>query len=139
MPHEVIEHKADIKIRVWGSSLENLFSEAVLAMMGIINPLQNTKMHESTRAYERKVDVEAPDKTALLVDFLSEILAFSQTYKEIYAQVSFTEFNLTKLKAVLEGVKVDKFDEDIKAVTYHEADVKQNEKGEWETVIIFDI
>jgi SHS2 domain-containing protein len=149
MPHEIIDHTADIKMRVWGDSLQNLFLEAVLAMMKMIKlprqpeagpPLvENTKKYEYTKSPERKIVMEAPDTTALLIDFLSEVLAFSQTNKEIYTQISFTEFGSTSLKAVLEGIKVDKFDEDIKAVTYHEADVEQNEKGNWETLLVFDI
>jgi SHS2 domain-containing protein len=41
--------------------------------------------------------------------------------------------------ATIKGNRVSYFDEDIKAVTYHEAAVKQNNEGQLETVIIFDI
>ena len=34
---------------------------------------------------------------------------------------------------------VDAFDEDIKAVTYHEANIEENEEGVLQTTIIFDI
>ena len=134
MPYEVIEHTADLKIRVWGSSLENLFREAVLAMMKLI---KDAAVGSPTE--EQKINIEAPDATALLIDFLSEILALSQTNKEIYTKVNLIRFSQNSLEAVLEGVKVDDFDEDIKAVTYHEANVRQNEKGKWETLLVFDI
>lgn len=138
MPYEIIEHTADIKIRVWGSSLEDLFSEALLVMMKIVKA--TTRLPTGNLVVmEHKIKVEAPDRTALLVDFLSEVLALSQTNKEIYTEVKFNKFSGTELEAVLRGVKVDEFDEDIKAVTYHEAEVRQNEKGEWETSIVFDI
>ncbi len=147
MPYELIEHTADLKIRVWGSSLENLFFEAVLAMMGLIKPLQITNEYEYTNRIEREVKVEAPDETALLIGFLSEVLTLSQTHKEIYNRVNFERFFPStdsgqapvSLEATLEGVRVGEFDEDIKAVTYHEAEVRQNEKGEWETYVVFDI
>ena len=34
---------------------------------------------------------------------------------------------------------IETFDEDVKAVTYHEAQVKKNEKNNYEVTIIFDI
>ena len=39
----------------------------------------------------------------------------------------------------LSGTRINNFDEEIKAVTYHEANVIKNKKGLWETCIIFDI
>lgn len=138
MPYEIIEHTADIKIRVWGDSLENLFSEALIAMMKIVKITTKLPI-DNLVVMEREIRIEAPDVTALLVDFLSEALALSQTNKEVYTEVKFNRFSETELEALPRGVKVDDFSEDIKAVTYHEAEVKQNEKGEWETILVFDI
>jgi len=87
----------------------------------------------------RTVTVYASDRTALLVDFLNEALSLAQIHKEVYLSVAFSTFSEIALEATLKGAKVDEFNEDIKAVTYHEADVRQNEKGEWETTLIFDI
>jgi len=43
------------------------------------------------------------------------------------------------LDARLFGAHVRKFDEDIKAVTYHEANITHSPTGEFETMIVFDI
>jgi len=45
----------------------------------------------------------------------------------------------TEIEVKVFGRKVEEFEEDIKAVTYHEAEVKKNEKGEYETMLVFDI
>ena len=37
------------------------------------------------------------------------------------------------------GFDIEEFDDDIKAVTYHEAEVRKNGKGNLETYMIFDI
>ncbi|MEK7192164.1 MAG: archease, partial [Patescibacteria group bacterium] len=74
-----------------------------------------------------------------LVDFLSEALALSHIHKEIYNKVIFRKFSPNSLEADLEGAPAEFFDEDIKAVTYHEADVKKDAKGNWSAAIIFDI
>ena len=38
-----------------------------------------------------------------------------------------------------DGRKVKRFKEDIKGVTYHELEIKQQKDGTWETTILFDI
>jgi SHS2 domain-containing protein len=43
------------------------------------------------------------------------------------------------LEATVYGRKVSGFKEDVKAVTYHEADITENEEGCLETVVVFDI
>ncbi len=40
---------------------------------------------------------------------------------------------------ILRGFAVSSLDEDIKAVTYHEAEVKETEDRKWETMIVLDI
>lgn len=136
MAFKILEHTADIRMLVNGKSQEELFREALKGMMSVIkSEIKNLK----TRIEKREIAVKADDRTALLVDFLSEVLALSQINGEIYTEVNFSEFSEKELRAELNGFKAKNFDEDIKAVTYHEAEIKQNEKGEWETTLIFDI
>lgn len=121
-----------------GKNFEDLFREALKGMMNLANGKREME-NNGKETVKRIVFIEAVDRTALLVDFLNEILAMSQINKEIYNKVEFSEFRETALRAELLGYKTDEFKEDIKAVTYHEAEIKQNEKGEWETILIFDI
>jgi len=53
----------------------------------------------------------------------------TQVNKEIYNKVKFTKFTDTELEAELSGQKVERFGEDIKAVTYHGLEIKQNKDG----------
>jgi len=137
MTFKILEHTADIRLLVKGKSPEELFREALRGMMSIASAsaIKNQKI----KAEKREISVRANDRTALLVDFLSEVLVLSQINKEIYTEAYFNEFSEKELCAELDGFKVKNFGEDIKAVTYHEAEVKQNEKGEWETILIFDV
>jgi SHS2 domain-containing protein len=79
------------------------------------------------------------DKTTLLIDFLSDILTASYERKMIFNTLQIKQLTDTPLDAMLLGYSVEQFDDDIKAVTYHEAEVIRNAKGNWETVVIFDI
>ncbi len=86
---------------------------------------------------KEKITIKSLNLNTLLVDFLNEILAKSQIEKVIYF-VEKIKIAGNKLQAELSGTKVDKFDEDVKAVTYHEVDIKK--EGEiWKTRLILDI
>jgi len=134
MSFEFLSHTADIRMRVRARTLAELFREAAEGMFEFLNAkikMQNAKL--------RKISISSQDVTSLLIDFLNELLAFAQIHKEAYDVFKFTTFTPTSLQAEVEGMQLEEFSEDIKAVTYHEAEVRQNEKGEWETIVIFDI
>lgn len=135
MPYKILEHTADIRMAVQGRTLEELFSDALAGMASILKS-QNAS---DKKQVERAISLEAPDTTALLIDFLNETLRLAQTNKESYTQVEFKKILPQSLEANLRGFKVQSFEEDIKAVTYHEAEVKRKKDGIWETNIIFDI
>jgi len=130
---EVLEHKADLKIRVFGRNKEELFQNALLGMIAGLRP------ERKTQSVKRKTRIEAFDLPALLVDFLSEVLYLIQVNKEIYNKVKFKRLTDKELEVELYGWKVEGFGEDIKAVTHHDLNVAKNENGVWEAVILFDI
>lgn len=135
MPYEIAAHTADLRLKVSGKNPEDLFREALRGMMSV---LKDDTKHLPTAA-RQTVAVEAADRTALLIDFLSAALSRAQIRKEVYTDVQFRHFTERALEAELIGAKVSEFDDDIKAVTYHEADVRKNERGEWETALVLDI
>lgn len=135
MTYKFLAHTADLRMRVSGRTVAELFGQAVRGMMAAMKTDIKTLKPNLTR----EVKVQAPDPTVLLVDFLNEVLTLAQTNREVYKEVNFKEFSETSLSAELQGVSVKEFDEDIKAVTYHEAQVRKNPQGEWETILIFDI
>ena len=85
------------------------------------------------------IEIQAGNKTELLIDFLSEVLAISNIQKSIYCGVYFPYISETRVIATLYGTWFDNFDEDIKGVTYHEACICRNKEGKLETSIIFDL
>jgi SHS2 domain-containing protein len=130
-----LEHTADIRLFVMGDSLEELFTAALEGMNGLLKRDVQTggeKITETTK-------IESTDRTALLIDFLSEVLALSHSHKAVFREATFDRLDEQRLNASLVGPVVDGFDEDIKAVTYHEADVRRDDVGVYYTVIVFDI
>lgn len=132
---KLIEHTADIRLYVEATTYEELFATALQGMASIICS------HDATLNNDQRgeIRIESQDITTLLIDFLSEVLTRVQTDKVLFCSVTFLKFTQTMMHARLEGFNVDHFDEDIKAVTYHEAEVKKNNRGNYETIIVFDV
>ncbi len=134
MPYKIKEHIADIRIAVHGKNLEQLFTDVFLGIMYIMKPLQKFAPEKA----ERDIALESLDTTALLVDFINQILSLASSNKESYTNIIFYKIHPTSLRAKLFGFSVESFHRDIKALTYHEAEVRQLESGAWETIIALD-
>ena len=131
--YKILEHKADLKIRAFGKTKEELFLNMLLGMT------KSQKPEIKGKKVKREVKIKSLDLEALLVDFLSEVLYLSQVNKEIYKDMKFKKFTDTEIEGELIGQKVERFGEDIKAVTYHSLDIHQREGGIWEATVLFDI
>jgi len=134
---EVLEHKADLKIKVFGKTKEEIFLNALSAMA----KLQKAEIGQLVKRgkTKRKIKIKSFDLTSLLVDFLSEVLYLGQTNKEVYKDVKFLKFNDKEIEGELLGQKIERFGEDIKGVTYHDLDIYWGEDGGWEAIVLFDI
>ena len=135
--HKVLGHTADVRLWVEADSLIELFEVALEGMAGLIKDSRDEK--QPSRNVKESIDINAPDQTALLIDFLSEALTLSHNRKAVFDAVEIEKLTEQNLKGTISGYQSDGFDEDIKAVTYHEAEIRKNENGSFETVIDFDI
>lgn len=145
---EVLPHKADLKIKAFGGTKEELFLNMLLGMNNSISSppfLEETAPRSVAKAMARRrqeIKIKSPDLPALLVDFLSEILYQTQINRTIYNQVKFKKFTglgQAEIEGEISGRKVERFKEEIKAVTYHSLDVSQRKDGIWEATVLFDI
>lgn len=133
----ILPHTADVRLFVEGDSLQELFTAALEGVTSVLKK-GGCKNRESF-IIKDKLTLSAPDATTLLVDFLSEVVSRSYANRALYCTVLFYDLTPVSLSAYLAGVPVKKFDEDIKAVTYHEANVIKNSKGLYKTSIVLDI
>ena len=117
--------------------MAGLFSAALSGMNQIIKKDFCKKSVPNTKA--ETISLESPDQTSLLIDFLSDILTLSHIHRLIYCRVEFKILTGTKLEAEVFGSFTDNFDEDIKAVSYHGAEIVKNSDGNYQTNILFDI
>ena len=142
---EQLSHTADIKIRVYGNTLKELFRNALVGMFQSIGPRAPGCMVEDERLVckslpeKHTLDVESHDLESLLVDFLSEALYFSDVHNQAYLDAEIHEVDEKHIKATIYGVKITGFEVvELKAVTYSELEIKQVD-GIWQADIVFDI
>lgn len=136
-PVNFLHHTADIRMHVVADTPAELFREALRGMNSILftSPPEDKPVQSLTYT----LHLSSPDITALLIDTLSDILSESFMRKAVFDTMTIKALSESAIDAVLTGRPVTHFDEDIKAVTYHEADITQDAEGHWQTVIIFDI
>lgn len=142
---EILPHTADLRLKIYGQTKEELFRHALLGMFSSIRP-QALGCQEKNDEYicqelpeKRKVVVHSPDLNSLLVDFLSEALYLSDVHNEVYLDAEILRLTDQEIEAILKGVKIQGFEEvEIKAVTYHELNI-QKVNDHYETNLVFDI
>ncbi len=133
-PYEILESTSELKIRVFGKSLEHLFHNALMAMFDSINPIYDDKQPTT----DHKIVLQATDRELLLIDFLSEALFFSDANNEAYYDVHFFKLTETDLDSTIIGKKIKGFSIEIKAVTHHDMHIFQKNDTLY-TDILFDI
>ena len=134
MKYKILDHISDLKIKVFGESLPELFENAVFAMKECLRP----EIEIPKKNTKSKIKIKSADLFSLLVDFLSEVLYQAQVNKEVYHKVKFDKFSDTEIEAELSGEKVKRFGLEIKGVTYHNLEIKKI-KNHWQAIIVFDI
>lgn len=137
LQHTGLEHTSDMAIWAEGYSKKELFANALWQMSDMLLPgLCQKRAHYDCLM---RVRIHAVDATALLIDFLSEALALTYIQKALFCHVYFDQLSDTKLSARLYGRWYDHLANEIKAVTYHEANITREQGGRWTTPVLFDL
>jgi len=137
-----IEHTADVKVKAWGSNLEEAFSQVALGLMATISPNLEKIKHELVR----EITIESEDKYALAIDFLTEFLYIFDVDALIFSEINIETIKLKndnyQLKAIAKGEKFDKSTHEIgtevKAITYSFMNIEEKQ-NEVTIDIVFDI
>ena len=136
-PFELIEHPADVGIRVYGRDLGTLFARAALGLCSFITDTDTVVERET-----RSIEVAAPDRESLLVAWLSEVLWLIEVEDLLFARFTIESLSDTALAAIAHGEPADPqrhpYRGVVKAVTYHQLDLRRR-AGTWSTNIIFDV
>jgi len=130
---EQVEHTADLALRVFAESLDELFATAASAMFSQLADL--TRVVATSQV---QVVLEAPGAESLLVDWLNELLYLHETRGEVYTEFTFDELSRRRLRATVCGGKAAQTYTIIKAATYHDLSIREAHDGLVAT-IVFDV
>jgi SHS2 domain-containing protein len=131
---ELLEHPSDVKLRAFGTSLGQLFANSAEGMMAFLFGVEIAKARPERSDV---VEINSPDREALLVDWLSELLYRAASQYQAYVQFCIHEISDRRLMATV-GVVPSEAIDGIKAVTHHELSVRERDGG-WEATVVFDI
>lgn len=138
--YEFLEHTADAKFRAYGKSVEEAFANAVIAMTSIM--FDTDKIQPKTN---KAVKAEGNDLQSLLVNFLSEFLYILDTEGFIPNRIASITINKKREGYTLSAIaKGDKYSEQemlgsVKAVTYNDIEIKEEQKGKCWVQVVVDI
>lgn len=131
---EEVEHTADRAVRIYGSDLKTLFVNAVRGMNSILVPDISTVPLQ----VEKQIDLEAIDAESLLVEWLSEFAYWAETEMLVFNKFDIQEVTRTHIQAASSGGRAMSLEKHIKAVTYHDLEIIEDEHGLSATVV-FDV
>lgn len=135
--YHLIDHTADIGIQVFGSDSQELFINAALALFDVITEMDVLKGRDSCN-----ITASGEDWPDLMINWLREVLYLWNGKERLVKSVQILSLSENKISAKIyfDAYKPDRhiIKTEIKAVTYHQIQVKSSPSG-WKAQIIFDI
>ncbi|MCX9026372.1 MAG: archease [Candidatus Methanoperedens sp.] len=139
--YEYLYHIADAKFRAYGSTMEEAYENAALAMFNVMINTSGLGASES-----KDIEVESPDIKGLLVEWLGELLYLFEVDGIIFSEFKIISIKKTKegfsLKGKASGEPIDlsrhNFDTQVKAVTFHDLQVESDKTGRFWVQVVVD-
>ncbi len=134
----LLDHTGDTGLILRAPSLTELFRQAAHGFYAVL--LENPAAVSARDVQE--ITLEEDDVETLLVSWLTELNYHFSVLGNLYREYEL-EISGTQLKAGLSGNKFDperhQLLREIKAITFHQLEVRQIEDQNWTARVIFDI
>jgi SHS2 domain-containing protein len=132
-----LSHTADLGLRIWGESPEELFENAGAALMAVL-----TDRRRLRRQKTEEILVEATDLEALLVAWLNHLLYLYDVDAFLGREFQVLQLTAQSLTAKARGETYDPqrhlAGTAVKAATYHHLEIV-NRNGGWQATVILDL
>jgi SHS2 domain-containing protein len=132
--HEFLEHTGEVKLRVRGGSLTDVFAEAGRALGKL--QLRGRKQISVEAWWD--IQIEARDRNALLVDWLNELIYRAEAELAVAVDFDVMQVSETSLAARVGAVPVEESPGLVKAATFHELRIEPVADG-LEAVVVLDV
>lgn len=134
---ELFDHTADIGIRVVAPTMEGFIAPATHGLYAVIGEIAECGPEETVI-----LDFAADDRATLLRDYLAELLRLFETSQRVIVEPLVAEFSETRLHITARAMRIDAdhciFHREVKAITYHELEIRAVDEG-FEATVIVDI
>jgi SHS2 domain-containing protein len=134
---EIIDHVADVGIVAYGTDVEELFSNAALALFSLI-----TEPESIEEKLHLDLEVSSEGRDRLLVEWLNELIYLFDAERILFNRFDIKRLTHNELKATCYGEGFDpmkhKIKIGVKAATYHMLKLDKNGGG-CKAQIILDI
>ena len=135
--YEELEHTADVRFRVFGCDLEELFENAAFALCDVMFRLPDVREDSAL-----EVEAAGGDAEETLVNFLTEIFYRYDGEHFVTRRVEIQELSDTRVRSLLRGEPFDplrhKVRVPIKAVTFYDVKITRD-AGRYEVIITCDV
>lgn len=137
IPYTLLDHTADLRIRVTGTDPADLFKNAGLALFDLI-----VDVGPGAPAATIDIAVDGADPADLLVNYLRELLYLWTGRAKVVMLIDIVDLSATAVRARVTATDYrperHTVTHEIKAVTYHQIEVTEGPAG-WQAAVIFDI
>jgi len=134
---EHFSHQADIGVRGIGTSREEAFEQAALALTAVVTDPQTVRPEEAV-----EIACEAPDDELLLVEWLNALIYEMGTRHMLWSRFT-VRIEGCHLRATAWGEKIDvprhQPTVEVKGATYTNLSVRQDETGVWLAQCVVDV
>ena len=131
----LLDHPADLGIEAYGNTLAEAFEQAALGLISIIVDVSKIEPRHS-----RIISIQGVDVEHLLVRWLEEILYLYDGEHFVGGCIHVSQVGSSRLQAVVHGEPFDPIRHetrmDVKAVTYHQLEVHQEQEKSWVRVFL---
>jgi SHS2 domain-containing protein len=137
IPYTLLDHTADLKIRVSGTDPADLFKNAGLALFDLITRPDRLKPGEVI-----EVSVIGDDAADLMVNYLRELLYLWTGEEKLVDRIEIVHLsdNAVSARVSADCYQPERHEirHEIKAVTYHQIEVSRTGDG-WQAMVVFDV
>ncbi len=131
---EFLEHTGDIKFKIYGKKLENLFENCALAVSSIFS--RNGKIKSEVK---KKISVSGKDNESKLYNFIDELIYLFDADGFVVSKAK-VKILFDQIEATIYGDYSNNYNDldSIKSPTYAEMYVK-NKGNLWEAQVVVDV
>ena len=135
--YELVDHTADIGVRLWAPTAEEVFEQAALALFSLVcDPLDVGELEAV------EVALEAESMDLLLAAWLNELLSVFAARKLVLSQFDLLELGDHVLRARVSGEPFDMSRHivcgGVKAASLHELSLEHLDGG-WRGFVLLDV